>query len=44
MLAFYNGLRDALIREEAAANGTNSGLMLRTKRRPVGGVLEYDDF
>jgi hypothetical protein len=43
MLAYYNGLRDALMQEEAAANGTNSGLMLRTKRRPVGGVLEYDD-
>jgi hypothetical protein len=44
MLAFYNGLRDALVKEEAAANRTDSGLMLRTKRRPVGGVLEYDDF
>jgi hypothetical protein len=44
MLAYYNGLRDALMREEAAANRADSGLMLRTKRRPVGGVLEYDDY
>jgi hypothetical protein len=44
MLTFYNGLRAALMKEEAAANHADSGLMLRTKRRPVGGVLEYDDF
>jgi hypothetical protein len=44
MLAFYNGLRDALAKEEAEAGRMDSGLMLRTKRRPVGGVLECGDF
>jgi hypothetical protein len=45
MLAYYNGLRDALMKEEAASNRMDSGLMLRTKRRPVGGVMEdYDGY
>ena len=40
ILAFYNALRDRLLEEEAEEEGMNSGLMLHTKRRPVGGVLE----
>jgi len=36
-------LRDNLLEEEAATAGMNSGLIVRTKRRPVGGVLEIDD-
>ena len=40
VLAYYNGLRDRLLEEEAEETGTNSGRMLSTKRRPVGGVLE----
>jgi len=42
VLDYYNTLKDILLEEEAAENGINSGLMLRTKRRPVGGVLEED--
>jgi hypothetical protein len=41
ILAYYNALRDRLLAEEADAEGMNSGLMLKTVRRPVGGVLEY---
>jgi hypothetical protein len=43
VIAFYNALRDRLIEEEKAAAGMNSGLMVQTKRRPVGGVLEVLD-
>lgn len=43
VLSYYNALRDRLIEEEKASAGMNSGLMLRTKKRPVGGVLEDDD-
>jgi len=38
--AYYTALRDMLREEEAAELGMNSGLMLETKRRPVGGVIE----
>jgi hypothetical protein len=44
VLDYYNALRDRLLEEEAAAAGMNSGRMLQTKRRPVGGVLEGDDY
>ena len=40
VLNYYSFLRDQLLEEQAAEAGTNSGLMLKTKRRPVGGVLE----
>jgi hypothetical protein len=40
VMAYYNALRDRLIEEEKAAAGVNSGLMVHTVRRPVGGVLE----
>jgi len=43
VLAYYNALRDRLIEEEKAASGMNSGLMLRTKRRFVGGIMENAD-
>jgi hypothetical protein len=43
IMAYYGALRVRLLEEEAAAAGMNSGLMVRTKRRPVGGVLETDD-
>jgi hypothetical protein len=43
VLTYYNALRDRLLEEEAEEAGMNSGLMLRTKRRPVGGVTEYDE-
>jgi len=43
VLTYYNALRDRLIEEEKAASGMNSGLMLHTKKRPVGGVLEEDE-
>ena len=38
---FYRALRARLQEEAAAEAGMNSGLMLKTRRRPVGGVLEY---
>jgi hypothetical protein len=40
VLDFYHRLRDLLLKEDAEEAGMNSGLMLKTKRRPVGGVLE----
>jgi len=43
IIMYYNVLRDHLLEEEAAEAGMNSGLMLATKRRPVGGVLEEDE-
>jgi hypothetical protein len=43
VIAYYNALRDRLLEEEAEEAGTNSGLMLKTKPRPVGGVMEYDE-
>ena len=42
IMEFYERLRDRLLEEEAEEAGMNSGLMLETKRRPVGGVLEYE--
>jgi hypothetical protein len=43
MLAFYRGLKEALREEAARISGLGSGGFFRTKKRPVGGVLEYDD-
>ena len=43
VLLFYNTLRDRLLEEEAAEAGMNSGLMIKTKWRPVGGVQEEDE-
>jgi hypothetical protein len=40
VLNYYETLRNQLLEEEAAEAGMNSGLMLKTKKRPVGGVLE----
>jgi len=40
VLDYYNALRKSLIEEEQAEAGLNSGRMLDTVRRPVGGVLE----
>ena len=40
ILQFYNALRDKLLDEEAEVEGMNSGLMLKTKKKYVGGVLE----
>jgi len=40
VLSYYETLRHILEEEAAAANGMNSGRFLKTKRRPVGGVLE----
>jgi len=40
VMNYYTTLRDRLLDEYAAEQGTNSGLMLATKKRPVGGVLE----
>ena len=40
VLLYYETLRNTLLEEQAAESGTNSGLMLSTKRRAVGGVLE----
>jgi len=40
VMAYYTALRDVLLEEEAKEAGMNSGLMLETKRRPVGGVIE----
>jgi hypothetical protein len=43
VIAYYNALRDRLLEEEAEEAATNSGLMLTTVKRPVGGVTEYDE-
>ena len=43
VLAYYNALRDRLLEEEAEAAGMNSGLMLKTKKKMVGGVQEEDE-
>jgi hypothetical protein len=43
MLAFYRGLKESLLKEAARMSGLGSGGFFRTKRRPVGGVLETDD-
>jgi hypothetical protein len=43
VLAYYNALRDALLEEEAAAAGMNSGRMLQTRKKYVGGVREGGD-
>jgi hypothetical protein len=43
IITFYNALRDRLLAEEAEEAGTNSGLMLQTVKRPVGGVTEFND-
>jgi hypothetical protein len=43
VLAYYNALRDALLEEEAAAAGMDSGRMLQTRKKYVGGVLEGGD-
>jgi hypothetical protein len=40
VLDYYHRLRDLLLNEEAEDKGMNSGLMLKVRRRPVGGVLE----
>ena len=42
VLDFYNRLRDRLLEEEAEEAGMNSGLMLNTKKKPIGGVQEYE--
>jgi len=43
VLAYYNALRDRLIEEERAASGMNSGLMLHTKKRFIGGIMEESE-
>jgi hypothetical protein len=44
VLDYYTTLRGILLEEEAAEAGMNSGLMLKTKKRPVGGAIEgYED-
>jgi len=44
VMNYYTTLRNILLEEEAAEKGLNSGLMLQTKKRPVGGVIEgYED-
>jgi hypothetical protein len=40
ILAFYQALRKIKENEIAAAEGTNTGKTLRTRRRPVGGIVE----
>jgi len=40
VMDYYKTLRGILFEEYAAEAGMNSGLMLETKRRPVGGVIE----
>jgi len=40
VMNYYTTLRDILLEEEAKEAGMNSGLMLQTKKRPVGGVIE----
>ena len=42
VLNYYNFLRDRLLEEQASKNGRNSGVMMETRRRPVGGVLESE--
>jgi len=43
ILQYYQTLKETLLEEQAAEEGTNSGLMLKTKRRAVGGVIESDE-
>jgi hypothetical protein len=43
MLAFYRGLKESLLKEAALISGLGSGGFFRTKKRPVGGVLETED-
>ena len=43
LLAFYKGLKDSLKEEAAALAHADSGLMLRTRKRFVGGVMEEDE-
>jgi hypothetical protein len=43
MLAFYRGLKESLLKEASWASGMGSGGFFRTKKRPVGGVLETED-
>jgi hypothetical protein len=40
-LAFYSGLKAALIARAAREKGTGTGGFFRSRKRPVGGVLEY---
>jgi len=40
VMNYYTVLRDILLEEQAKEAGMNSGLMLETKKRPVGGVIE----
>ena len=40
VMNYYTTLRDILLEEQAEEAGMNSGLMLQTKKRPVGGVIE----
>jgi hypothetical protein len=44
VIAFYKGLQTALLAQDARARGMNSGGFFRFRRRPVGGVLEWDGF
>jgi hypothetical protein len=43
MLAFYRGIKESLLAEAARLSGLGTGGFFRTKKRPVGGVLEIDD-
>jgi len=43
VLAYYETLRKRLLDQEAAELGLNSGRMLHTVKRPVGGVLEENE-
>jgi hypothetical protein len=43
MLAFYRGLKESLLKEAAQISGLGSGGFFRTKKHPVGGVLETED-
>jgi hypothetical protein len=40
VLAFYQALRKLKADEIARAERTNTGRTLRTRRRPVGGIVE----
>jgi len=40
VMNYYTALRDILLDEQAEEAGMNSGLMLQTKKRSVGGVIE----
>jgi len=40
VMNYYTTLRGILLEEQAEEAGMNSGLMLQTKKRPVGGVIE----